>query len=160
MGAGPEVWCSGVEPEPPSNGFWSRRKGPAVVAAILGLALAGSVTLALILCAHARHRAETGQARKATVAFVADLRARNYLAAYALLCAQDQSNRAEFQRYWNSQAAAGKAITAFQLLALNVDSRSGEGTAHATLAVHYTNGTSASLTLTLAEHRRVWFPCP
>jgi hypothetical protein len=147
-----------VEPERPLTGFWSRQKWPVLVAAILGLALAGSVTL--ILYAHARHRAEAEQARKATVAFVADLRAHNYLAAYALLCAQDQSNRAEFLRYWNSQAAAGKAITAFQLVALNVNSRSGEGTAHARLTVRYTNGTSASLALTLAEHRRVWFPCP
>jgi hypothetical protein len=33
--------------------------------------------------------------------------------------------------------------------------------AHAMLAVHYTNGTSSSLTLTrtLTEHHRTWFPC-
>jgi hypothetical protein len=147
------------DPDPdPAPGFWTRRKWPCAVVAISAVLLAGSAT-ALILSADARHGA-TEQARKTAIAFATDLRSHDYAAAFALLCAQDQSNRAEFLRYWDGQAAAGKTIAAYHVVSLNVSSRSGEGSGHALLAVQYTNGTSASLTLALAEHRHIWFPCP
>lgn len=128
---------------------------------IIGLPVAGFAVLIVggIVAFAMTLATALGPPRDAADSYAKALQAHRYEAAYAMRCTDGAGDHAAFVEEWSSRDSAGRGISSYKIVGVNVTTLNGQTVAKVNLDVKYADGSQKGALVVLTKTGEIWHPC-